>query len=106
MIFPVSAMPRLNPGNCRITVTARVGPVGDDAGDDFMLRFVTPRWLAGHPGAGSPPYSVLVPRVSWDVIEHRVADMVSGIDAADWEQFVERFSEMALWEFSPDELPD
>lgn len=98
-----------DPGNCRITVTIRIGESGVDSGDDFILRFATPKWLANEVatrGRRISRYLIVVPRIAWPEIEAAILDMVSAVDAQSWEEFVERFSQVAFWEFSSDDPPD
>lgn len=92
-----------DPANCRVETTIRVGPVGDDGGDDFTLFFVTPGWLAQNIAFDDfrlLNYTVVLPRFGWAVAERAARALIASIEAGSWEEFVENFSRLACWEYS------
>lgn len=90
--------------NCRIETTARVGPADDDSGDDFVVFFVTPAWLAENTGPEASQallYHVVVPKFTWEAAERAATALITSVRSRSWEEFVEEFSRYAHWEFSP-----
>jgi hypothetical protein len=92
-----------DPKNCRIETTIRIGPAGDDTGDDFTLFFVTPSWLSDNIHQGEfrvLNYTVVMPEFTWSAAERAVRSMIERVDAGSWEGFVDAFSQTAYWEYS------
>ena len=106
-------LPALNdeppdPANCRIETTVRVGPVGDDSGDDFTLYFVTPSWLADNLGIEESlvlQYTVVLPRFRWSSADRAARALIDSIESRSWDEFVAEFSRLAYWEYSGDPPP-
>jgi hypothetical protein len=97
-----------DPKNCRIETTLRVGPVGDDSGDDFTLFFVTPAWLADNISADEfrvLAYTVVLPTFRWSLAEHSARTLIDSIESRSWEEFAAAFSRLAYWEHSTDAPP-
>jgi len=94
-----------DPASCRVEMILRVGPLGDDSGDDFTLFFVTPAWLAANTpveGFRVLKYTIVVPRFEWPVAERASRGLVGSPQARSWEEFLEEFSRSAYWEYSDD----
>jgi hypothetical protein len=105
--LPAPEQEPADPANCRVRTTVRVGPAGDDSGDDFTLFFVTPAWLARNLGADDfrvLEYTVVLSRFQWPVAERAARELVASTEPQSWEQFVDAFSRIAYWEYS-DETP-
>ena len=92
-----------DPANCRVETNIRVGPVGDDSGDNFALFFVTPGWLAQNIASDDfrlLNYTVVLSSFQWAVAERAARALIASTEAESWEQFVESFSRLAYWEYS------
>ena len=96
-----------DPKNCRIQTTIRVGEVGCEAADNFKLFFATPAWLADNADQGDRVlrYTVVIPEFTWPAAELAARNLIEGVDASSWEEFVDAFSQLGYWEFSRDAPP-
>lgn len=97
-----------DPTNCRVEMTIRVGPAGEDSGDDFTLVFVTPSWLAdniAHDDFRLLDYTVVLSEFTWSLAERAADALVENVDAGSWDEFVTAFSRVAFWEYSSDAPP-
>jgi len=97
-----------DPASCRVETTLRIGPVGDTSGDDFTLVFVTPGWLAENiPSEGFRvlKHTVVLPVFQWSAAQRAAGQLIDTARADSWEDFVEQFSRIAVWEYSNDLPP-
>lgn len=97
-----------DPDNCRVETTVRVGPAGTASGDDFILYFVTPSWLArntSEKGLRVLSHTVVISRFEWSEAERAANVLIELAAGASWEEFVRNFSRFAYWEYSEDPAP-
>ena len=96
-----------DPRNCRIQTTIRVGEVGHEGADNFMLFFVTPAWLADNTDLGDRVlrYTVVMPEFTWQAAERAARSLTEGVEAESWEEFVGVLSQSAYWEYASNDAP-
>lgn len=97
-----------DPLDCCIEVNLRVGTCDKGGADNFLLYFVTPRWLTRkleEKDHIALEYTVVIQRFSWSNAERAAQSLLASHEAQSWTGFVEIFSRFAYWEYSREPWP-
>ena len=88
-----------DPANCRVALTACIGPAGGRGGDNFSFEVVTPRYLLEQ-GSGRWGRGLLVlDEFSWTAVDRMVQRLVAHAAAETWAESAHKLNQELLWEF-------
>ena len=88
-----------NPENCRIAIQLLVGPPDEPGSESFQFLVVTPLWLADQQEVRWGTGLLIVPRFSWEVVEHSIAKLLAGTPSKSWNEAAISLSRSMAWEF-------
>ena len=90
-----------DPSRACVMVYAEVGVAGTTGADTFYFSVCTRKWLEEELERKSIVFGhgrIIVETFDWDVVSEAIEGLVRGIEAATWEQAVEKLRLVASWD--------
>ena len=88
-----------DPARCLVAVTARIGPAGGEAGDNFHFMVGTPSGLAQEGYTGWGTTLLVLPEFSWQAVERAIERLLAQCAGPSWEAVAVALSKHLQWEY-------
>jgi hypothetical protein len=91
-----------DPNRFGLSVTATIGPAGEQGGDLFTFTVCSADWLATQSlpkGFAFQRHTLLLERWDPDLVERAVADLCRRTSGNDWDEIAHKLSRYGYWEF-------
>lgn len=85
-----------------VWITATVGPLGEEGGEQFQIRVCTPLYLKGEVMGGQAVWgrhALIVERYDPRLIRTKIETYLDRCRGDDWTAVAERVARIGLWEF-------
>ena len=88
-----------DPDNCFVSITATIGPLDSNGGDNFSFAVATPSALAESEHFRWGRGILIVSSFSWPAIEHSVNRLLAHAARNTWREVAQALNKELLWEF-------